>query len=140
MADAKEIVRRVEEAWARNDLGALDELIASNIVNHDAPPGLPPGLEGAKVGHSMFMASFPDRQQTIEQIVGEGDLVAVRTTSTATHTGAPFVGVPTSGRKVRVESISLYRVAGGQAVEHWGINDGLSLMRQLGAISAPTPA
>lgn len=88
----------------------------------------------------MFMASFPDRRQTIEQIVGEGDLVAVQTTSTATHTGAPFLGVPTSGKKVRVESIGLYRVAGGKAVEHWGINDGLGLMRQLGAISAPTPA
>lgn len=140
MADAKEIVRRIEEAWDRSDLGALDDLIASNIVNHDAPPGLLPGLEGAKAGHSMFMASFPDRRQTIEQILGDGDLVAVRTTSTGTHTGGPFLGVPTSGKKVQVESISLYRVAGGKAVEHWGINDGLGLMRQLGAISAPTPA
>src|SRR5262249_39797062 len=109
MADAKEIVRRVEEAWARNDLDALDDLVAS-----DAPPGAPPGLAGAKAGHSMFMASFPDRQQTVEQIVGEGDLVAVRTTTRGTHTGAPFFGVPPSSKKVQVESMSLYRVAGGK--------------------------
>ena len=67
MADAKEIVRRVEEAWDRNDLDALDGLIALDLVSHDAPPGLPPGLAGAKAGHSIFMASFPDRRQTIER-------------------------------------------------------------------------
>jgi len=140
MADAKEIVRRVEEAWGRNDPDALDGLIASDLVSHDPPPGLPPGLAGAKAGHSIFMASFPDRKQTIEQIVGEGDLVAVRTTATATHTGAPFFGVPPSSKKVQVESISLYRVAGGKVVEHWGLSDGLGLMMQLGAIPAPAGA
>ena len=140
MADAKEIVRRVEEAWGRNDPDALDGLIAADLISHDAPPGLPPGLAGAKAGHSIFIASFPDRQQTIEQIVGEGDLVAVRTNATATHTGAPFFGVPTSSRKVQVESISLYRVAGGKVVEHWGLSDGLKLMMQLGAIPAPAGA
>jgi len=140
MADAKEIVRRVEEAWARNDLDALDDLIASDLVSHDAQPGSPPGLAGAKAGHSMVMASFPDRQQTIEQIVGDGDLVAVRTTTRATHTGTPFFGVPPSSRKVQVESMSIYRVAGGKVVEHWGLNDGLTLMMQLGAIPAPAGA
>jgi len=88
----------------------------------------------------MFMASFPDRQQTVEQIVGEGDLVAVRTTTRATHTGATFFGVPPSSKKVQVESMSLYRVAGGKVVEHWGLNDGLALMMQLGAIPAPAGA
>src|SRR5262249_32397345 len=119
---------------------ALDGLIASDLVSHDAPPGLPPGLAGAKAGHSIFMASFPDRKQTIEQIVGEGDLVAVRTTATATHTGAPFFGVPTSSKKVRVESIGLFGGAGGRVVEHWGLSDGRGLMMQLGATPAPAGA
>ncbi len=48
--------------------------------------------------------------------------------------------VPASGKQVRVEAISLYRVAGDKVVEHWGINDGLGLMVQLGAIPAPAPA
>jgi predicted ester cyclase len=137
MADAKEIVRRIEEAWGRNDLAALDALVAPDIVNHDAPPGFPPGLEGAKAGHSMFMASFPDRRQSIDLVLGEGELAAVRSTVVATHTGAPFLGVPATGRQVRVEAISIYRVEGGRAVEHWGLNDGLGLMMQLGAMPAP---
>lgn len=140
MPAAKEIVRLVEEAWGSNDTGALDSWIATDLVSHDAPPGLPPGLDGAKAGHGWFMASFPDRQQVIEQIVGEGDLVAVRTTVTGTHTGQPFLGVPASGKQVRVESISIYRVEGDKVAEHWGISDGLGLMMQLGAVPAPATA
>ena len=45
----KELVRRVEEAWAANDLAALDELIAPDLVSHDAIPGAPPGLAGARL-------------------------------------------------------------------------------------------
>jgi predicted ester cyclase len=137
MADAKDVVRQIEEAWAADDLTTLDRLIAADIVNHDAPPGFPPGLEGAKFGHRMFLASFPDRRQTLEELVGAGDRVAVRTQVVATHTGEAFLGVPATGRQVRIEAMSIYRVAGGRAVEHWGINDGLGLFMQLGTFPQP---
>ena len=137
MADAKDIVRRVEEAWLRNDLAALDDLIAPDLVSHDVTPGLPPGRDGAKAGHSAFLASFPDRTLTIDHLIGEGDLVAVHTTGTATHTGAPFLGVPASGKRVTLESMSIYRVKDGKIVEHWGVNAALNLMMQLGAMPAP---
>ena len=140
MSEAKEVVRRIEEAWARDDVGALEGLVAADIVNHDAPPGFPPGLEGAKAGHAMFMASFPDRSVSIEELIGDGDLVAVRTVVRGTHTGAPFLGTPAAGKKVQIEGISIYRVAGGKAVEHWGLNDGVGLLMQLGVMGAPAPA
>jgi predicted ester cyclase len=140
MSEAKEVVRRIEEAWARDDVAAVEGLVAADIVNHDAPPGFPSGLEGAKAGHAMFMASFPDRSVSIEELIGDGDLVAVRTVVRGTHTGAPFLGAPAAGKKIQIEGISLYRVAGGKAVEHWGLNDGIGLLMQLGMMSAPAPA
>jgi C-1 hydroxylase len=138
MSDSKEIVRRIEEAWDRDDYAELERLVAADIVNHDAPPGFPPGLEGATFGHKMFKASFPDSRHEITLLFGEGDLVTVANTTQATHTGEPFLGVPTTGCQVRVEAISVYRIRDGKAVEHWGLNDGMSLMMQLGAL--PTPA
>ena len=140
MSESKEVVRKIEEAWARNDLAALEGLVAADIVNHDAPPGFPAGLEGAKAGHGMFMASFPDRTVSIEQVLGDGDLVAVRTVVRGTHTGAPFLGTPAAGKQVQIEGVSIYRVAGSKAVEHWGLNDGIGLLMQLGAMGAPAPA
>jgi len=140
MAEAKDVVRRLEEAWAANDLTTVDELLAPDLVSHDAPPGMPPGREGAKAAHQMAMASFPDRRMAIEDIVGEGDRVAVRTTIRGTNTGGvPWLGVPANGKAVEIESISVYRVAGGRVVEHWGQNDVGRLMIQLGAAS-PLPA
>src|SRR2546430_1618081 len=109
MADSKEVVRKIGGAWGRSGLGALGALVATDIVSHDAPPGFPPGLEGAKAGHGMFMASFPDRTVDIEQVIGEGDLVTVRTVVRGSHTGAAFLGIPATGKKVQIEGISIYR-------------------------------
>ena len=139
MSDAKDLVRRLEEAWAANDLATVDELLAPDLVSHDAPPGVPQGREGAKAAHQMAMTSFPDRRMTIEDVVGNGDRVAVRTTIRGTNTGGvPWLGVPANGRQVEVESISVYRVANGRVVEHWGQNDVGRLMMQLG-VASPTP-
>jgi steroid delta-isomerase-like uncharacterized protein len=133
MAEAREVVRRVEEAWASNDLGVIDHLVAEDLVSHDAFPGSPPGREGAKAAHQMSMASFPDRTMTIDDIVGEGDRVAVRTTVRGTNTGGlPWMGVPANGARIEIEAISVYRVADGRVVEHWGQNDAMRLMSQLG--------
>ena len=137
MLTPKEIVLQVEEAWARGELDKLDELIAPELTSHDAIPGLPRGLAGAKAGHAAFLKSFPDRTISIEHVVAEGDLVAVHAKGAATHTGDPFFGVPPSGRRVSLESISIYRVRDGKVVEHWGLNATWNLMQQLGAIPAP---
>ena len=139
MSDAKDLVRRLEEAWAANDLATVDELLAPDLVSHDAPPGVPQGREGAKAAHQMAMTSFPDRRMTIEDVVGNGDRVAVRTTIRGTNTGGvPWLGVPANGKQVEIESISIYRVANDRVIEHWGQNDVGRLMMQLG-VSAPAP-
>ncbi len=140
MSEAKDVVRRLEEAWAANDLATVDELLAPDLVSHDAPPGMPPGREGAKAAHQMAMTSFPDRQMTIHEVIGDGDRVAVRTTVRGTNTGGvPWLGVPANGTQMDIESISIYRVENGRAVEHWGQNDVGRLMMQLGA-APPAPA
>src|SRR2546421_10962996 len=74
-----DLVRQVEEAWAANDLSALDGRIASDLVSHDALPRAPGGLDGAKTAHPMSMASFPVRDMTIKDVVADWDRVAGRT-------------------------------------------------------------
>ncbi len=100
MSEAKDVVRRLEEAWAANDLATVDQLLAPDLVSHDAPPGMPPGREGARAAHQMAMTSFPDRQMTINEVIGDGDRVAVRTTIRGTNTGGvPWLGCrPTAAR------------------------------------------
>jgi steroid delta-isomerase-like uncharacterized protein len=136
----KELVRKVEEAWNTQDLDALDDLFAPDFDNSATGiPGLPPGLAGAKMAHAQSMRSFPDRKVHIEEIVAEGDKVAVRARVTGTNKGGfPAFDVPANDARIDVSFIGIYQVRDGKIVRHWGLNDVPSLMQQLGAIPSTT--
>jgi steroid delta-isomerase-like uncharacterized protein len=134
----KAVVRRVEEAWDRGELDALDALFAADFASHAAMPGTPPGLEGAKQGHRIPVQAFPDRRTTIEDIIAEGDKVVVRVRMTGTNRGGiPGFNIPANNRPVDVQWISVYRLANGKIAEHWAQTDVMGLLQQLGVMPAP---
>jgi len=92
----KDVIRRVEEAWNSQDLGALDELFSPNFDNSaTAVPGMPGGLAGAKMAHRSSMESFPDRQVFVDALIAGGDKVTVRGHFTGTNQGGlAWLGIP----------------------------------------------
>lgn len=132
----KEIVRRYQEACNRNDLGALDQLVAADVISHNAAPGLPPGLEGGKMAHRATLAAFPDLHYHIEDLIAEGDRVAMRFRLHCTHKGE-FMGLPPTGKEITLDGISIFRLEGGKIVEHWAVQDGLRLVTLLGLFPPP---
>src|SRR6266849_2137329 len=136
----KAIVRHYREAHRTNNLDQLDEIVEASLITHNHLPGLPPGLEGGKMAHVGALASFPDLQAKTEDLIAEGDKVVERWTQSGTHTGAAFLGAPASGKQFSVTGISIYRVANGQIVEHWGEMDFLGVLQQLGLAPAPEQA
>lgn len=139
MADNKATVRKIEEAWSKHDLAALDQYFATDFVAHAAIPGMPPNLASGKMAHGMAMKAFPDRTTTMLDLIGEGDRVAARIRVQGTNTGgAAWFGVPEgNGKKIDFESWSIYRFKDGKVVESWGMNDGLMAMIQLGSLKPP---
>jgi predicted ester cyclase len=135
----KAIVRRYREAHNTNNLDALDEIVAADLISHNMLPGLPSGLAGGKMAHQGFMAAFPDSQTTIEDLIAAGDKVVERSSLRGTNTGS-FLGMPPTGRAIQSSSISIYRIANGKIVEHWGEHDGIGVMIQLGLMPAPGQA
>ena len=132
----KDVVRRYQEAYNRSDLEALDALVDPHLVTHSLMPGLPPGLEGGKRAHQMTVASFPDLHYHIDELVAEGETVVERFTITGTQQG-DFMGLPPTGRPTRFAGVSFFRLKAGKIVEHWGLQDGLTLMVQLGVFTPP---
>ena len=132
----KAVIRRYREAHNRNNLSALDAIVAQDVISHNLLPGLPPGLEGGKMAHNGFLMSFPDVQAKTEHIVAEGDKVIEWYTATGTNTGS-FMGAPATGKKFEITSVVVYRLANGKIVETWGINDSMTLMQQLGLMPSP---
>jgi len=135
-----EVIRRFyDEVLTGGKIDAVDELCSEDVVDHEAPPGMPPGAEGVKAFVQMFRAAFPDLRATVEDAFEVGDRAAVRSRWTGTHQGE-FMGVPASGKPIDIEPIDIIRVADGKCVEHWGATDNLALMQQIGAIPEAAPA
>ena len=130
----KTIARRSFEGfWNKGDLAVLDELYAGDVVAHDAPPGLPPGLEGTRQFFTMYRAAFPDTHMEIEDQLADGDKVVTRWTATGTHTG-DLMGIPPTGKQVKVPGITIDRLKGDKIVEYWSLFDQLGLLQQIGAV------
>ncbi len=129
--DIKAIARRVlEEVFPANDDAALATLISDEFVNHEAPPGTPPGLGSVSYYMHMLNEAFSDQQWTIHKVIAEGDTVVISCTHSGLHTGDLF-GVPPTGRRFAYKQMHMIRVANGKGVEHWAVRDDANLMRQL---------
>ena len=134
----KAIVRQmVEEIFNRGNMSRADEFLAADFVEREElPPGMPPGREGVKLMTTMFRSAFPDFKATIDDLIAEGDKVAIRMTWSGTHKGE-FMGIPPTGKSVSFGVFDVIRIAGGKFVEHWGLMDSMAMMQQLGAMPAP---
>ncbi|WP_437618066.1 ester cyclase [Sorangium sp. So ce1151] len=129
------VVRRYfDEVWSRGHLDVLDELLAAGYINHTpSTPDPPPGPGGLKPIVAAFRAAFPDLHFTVEDLIAEGDRVAVRVRMEGTQDG-PLFGIAATHRRVSVEQTNIELFRGGKIVEHWRVTDELGLMRQLGAV------
>lgn len=132
VTDNRAIVRRVLSVFNTGDLAILDQLVAADFTNHNAPPGAPQGLEGRKATVAMFRRGFPDLESTVEDEIAEGDRVVVRVNLQGTNTGE-FMGRPPTGGQVNVAGIDIFRVAGGMVTDRWGVLDMQTLNKQLAA-------
>jgi predicted ester cyclase len=130
----KKIVHRYQEIYNSNNLDALGEVVSEDLLTPRIIPGIPSGIEGAKAAHRIMLAGFPDYQTIIDDIFAEGDKVAARITMTGTHTG-DFMGIPPTSKHVSFTGIYIARIANEKIVEHWGEEDGVSLLQQLGILS-----
>jgi steroid delta-isomerase-like uncharacterized protein len=80
--------------------------------------------------------AMPDMTMAVNQILAERDLVAVYWTASGTNT-QPGMGIPATGRKIRVDGMTLFRFKAGKISEEWSVWDMLSIMRQAGLVSSP---
>jgi predicted ester cyclase len=125
MVDPRTVVHRyLVEALASGDPGAIDELIA---------------IRPFRDRLLVFRRAFPDLEIQVEQIVSEGDMVAIRATGRATHTG-PHQGIPASGRSWTATYAGIFRVASGAIVDAWVQWDELAILEQIGGVKRSADA
>ena len=120
----------------RNLDRALAELVAEDFVEQNPLPGQGPGRAGLGDVLAGMFAGFPDLRWEVQETVVEGDRVASMSFWTGTHHGE-FLGIPATGRGVRVEAWNLDRFQDGRLTESRILMDVIGLLTQLGAIPVP---
>ncbi len=103
----KEIARSYFERITGGELDAVNDLVTPEFVDHDAPPGTPPGPEAAKAFAGAMISHHPDLKIEIEDVFGEDDRVALRLRWNAEQTGYVQYG------------IVVFRFEGERIAERW---------------------
>jgi predicted ester cyclase len=138
--EAKEIIRRWnEEGWSGGKYELAQEIISPNMTVHGAggqTVGM--GPDGLVDLIRTWRTAFPDGHMEIDDLIVEGDTVAIRNTWYGTHE-ADFYGIPPSGKSVAVTSVGIDRVTDGLVSEGWGELDMVGMMQQLGALPPAGP-
>jgi len=128
----KALVRRLfDDVLNAGKLGLLDTLIGAAYVDHNPAPGQAVGAAGVKAKVAALREAFPDLRFTLEELVGEDEIVAARYHWRGTHRGQ-FLGVPPTGKTILVRGMDFYRLRENRIVEHWDNVDELGMLTQLG--------
>jgi len=135
--ELKAIARRyIDDLWSKGNLAVADEIIAADFVDHSPHPGETPDREGIKQGVTAFQTGFSDYQFVIEDMIAEGDRIAIRQTFRGIHTGE-FAGASPTGKEITMTCIVILRAKGGKIVDRWANVDDLGFLIQLGVIPPP---
>lgn len=138
----KAIVRRIfEDGLNRGEVEAVAARTAPDFFDHDihVETGISGGPEDMSEALVAIRRGFPDIHVTIEDIVAEGDKVAVRNTWRGTHEGE-FNGISATGRRIEITGTVIWRITNGMIAERWATIDTLGLLQQLGVMPAPEGA
>lgn len=129
------IRRYYQEVHNQGKRDVLTEIAVEDFVEHDPFRGHGQGLAGFYQRVEMLQTAFT-MNFTLEDLIAEGDKVAVRWTNHNEHHG-PFMGIPATGKSAIASGIDIWLLRNGQLAEHWDVVDRLSLLQQLGVLPQP---
>jgi steroid delta-isomerase-like uncharacterized protein len=133
----KQIARQVPEAIAtQRDLDLVADVFAEDAVEH-GPFGDHHGPSAIRENIGGVLDAFPDLTATVEDVIAEGDRVAMRVTLRGTHEG-PFLGFEPTGRSFAIRNMVLSRLEAGRIAERWLQPDVSGQLTQLGLLDLPT--
>jgi steroid delta-isomerase-like uncharacterized protein len=131
----KALVRRLMDAINNHNFDELNQLVAADVVDHNAVILMQPdGPGGVEQGTKMLLEGFPDLHIEVEELVAEGERVAARLTLSGTNTG-PYRGLPAPTQQHFVsEALTILRISDGKVAEIRGTADRLGMLTQLGIL------
>lgn len=126
--------------WNTGDEAALNLAIAPTFTDHTLPPGRPQGPEGPATASRVFRQAVPDLKVRVREMIVAGEYVTTNMVFSGHFTGtfstADGETVPGQGQLVEFIATDLVKVADGKITDNWHIEDNLTLLTQMGLVSA----
>ncbi|MCK9995741.1 MAG: ester cyclase [Candidatus Krumholzibacteria bacterium] len=134
----KALVANFIEANNAKDFDNLPTYVTDNFRRHSqASPGVVVANKEQFIKHmGDDLNTFPDAKIDVQQVVAEGDRVAVWGSYLGTYNGE-VPGSGSAGRKVNVDFSAIYRIEGDKIAELWITWDNLAVRTQLGEKTVP---
>lgn len=123
------VLSAYDEVMTRHQLDRADVHYYRDYVHHnDQMPAVPNGVEAFKEFFRGNFARYPDLSVAPDNVLAHGDKVMVFATWRGTNTGFARGRMPT-GKKLFMRTSDMFRLSGGQVVEHWEVVDYSGLQR-----------
>lgn len=129
----------VDEAWNKGNVDGQAHIFSSAYTWPELPPIFGAGSQALLNFVRAFRAAFPDLHFEIEDVVANDDKVVWRCVGTGTQR-AEFMGIPATGKSIRVQAIIMSRFEDGLWAEDRVCWDQLGMLQQLGVIPASEAA
>jgi predicted ester cyclase len=109
------------------EASALAGLVRDDVLL----PQSEPGIESLRAQLMTMRATFASPEYRVMETIAEGDRVVARFSANATHAGR-YMGLPATGRKLKIWGVMLFRFdAGGAVAEFWSLIDAQGILAQL---------
>jgi len=133
-----DVVRAFYEPFRTGDTSTYDQVLSPDWIDIPLAPGQQQGPTGMAAQIALFRSAMPDYDVQHQDLLVDGDRVAVRNTVSGTHQGV-FMGHAPTGRRIEMRTMDIHQVRDGRIVTTWHLEDFAGLMTQLTApADAPT--
>jgi steroid delta-isomerase-like uncharacterized protein len=89
-----------------------------------------PGIEGFRRLLVEMRSTFANPEYKVMETVSEGEKVVVRFSAKATH-AERFMGIPATGRKLKLWGVMIFRFEAGAVAEFWSVVEAQGILKQL---------
>lgn len=125
----KALIRSFFKIYSDRDPSRFEALLTPGYRDHGHDPaGV--GIKGARDDYDALTATFDDIGYDVQDMVAEGDRVAVRWSAAMTHIGE-FMGVAATNRRVQLRGFSIYKIENGRVAATWNLQDVAALREQI---------
>ena len=130
-AENIQLVRNFYRLLDEVKLDSLDEIYADAHQLFYQSAAKPAIADDMKPFVEMFYNAFPDYTHHIDNIFAAGDKVVALITYTGTHQNT-FMELEPTGNNFEYKGIFVFELMDGKISKFWGVEDELTMMRQLG--------